>query len=239
MDLPTDTTEALEPLPSFTAKQIALPWEIIIHMTKFLKFEDMRSFIESLWPNSQDSDQVRGILWQLSTHKCRTWFINGKQLEITYNFNPSRIAGERVLVNANCLLPVFGDIVMPAMEEFTSLAKLQNFVRMHVHVNMCSNCEHASCPCHLRKDERHGNYEPVQDQLTNPCYRHFHHYCSHHVLHWLTFVLDLLIPLQRAGESIDDEVIKNYLHFLRYEVSFEGLNVVHIGDSLVLRNAMN
>lgn len=207
-------------------------------MTKFLKFEDIQSFIQSLWPISHDSDIVRGILWQLTTHKCTAWFINGKQLTIVYNFNPSRVEEERVLVNVNSLLPVFGDIT-PAMEEFTSLTKLQNFMRMRVNADICSNCEHASCPCHLRNVERHGNYEPLRDQSTDTCnYNRFHHYCLQHVWHWLDFVLGFLIPFRRAGESIDDDSVKGYLHFLRHEVSFEGLNVVHLGDSLVLRAAM-
>lgn len=212
--------------------------EVVFYITKFLKFEDLRSFIQSLWPDSHDSDIVRGIVWQLSTHKCTTWFINGKELKIEYNFNPTRVEEERVLVNVNCLLPVFGGIIMPAMEQFTSLTKVQDFVRMHVHVNMCSNCEHASCPCHLRNVERDGNYEPIRDQLMDTCnYNHFHHYCSQHVLHWLAYVLNFLIPLRRAGECIDDDSVNGFLHFLGQTVSFEGLNVVHLGDSLALRAA--
>lgn len=240
MDLPAYATEALPPLPSFTSKQIALPIEVIFYMTKFLKFEDTRSFIQSLWPNSQESDIVRGILWQLSTHKCTTWFINEKELKIQYNFDPSRGGEECVLVNINSLLPVFGDVVMPAREQFTSLTKVQDFVRMHVHVNMCSNCEHASCPCHLKNVGRHRNYEPFQAQSTDTCnYRHFHHYCSQHVLHWLAFVMDILIPLQRTRESFDEDSIKGYLRFMGHEVSFEGSDVAHLGNSLVLRTSRN
>lgn len=241
MDLTACTAEASPSLPSFTSKQIALPLEVIFYITKFMKFEDLRSFIQSLWPNSQESDTVRRILWQLTTHNCTTWFLNGKQLNIEYNFDPSRVKEERVLVNVNSLLPVFGGgIIMPAMEDFTSLTKVIDFVRMHVHVNMCSNNEYASCPCHLRNVERHGNNEPFRDQLTDTCnHSHFHHYCSQHVVHWLTYVLDFFIPLGRAGESIDADSVKSYLHFLGYEVSFEGWDMAHLGDSLVVRVAKN
>lgn len=163
MDLSAYTKEALPPLPSFTSKQIALPLEVLFYMTEFLKCEDIRSFIESLWPNSHESKIFQGILWQRSTQKCTTWFIHGKQLKIEYNFDPSRVKEERVLMNVTNLSPGFGDIIMPAMEEFTSLTKVQNFVRIHVHLNMSSNCEHASCPCCLRKVERYANYKTVRD----------------------------------------------------------------------------
>lgn len=240
MDLPAYMAGASPPLPSFTSKQIVLPLEVVFYISKFLKFNDIRSFIQSLWPNGHESDIARRILWQLSTNRCTTWFINGKQLKIEYNFDPSRVKEERVLVNVNCLLPVFGGIVMPAVEEFSSLRNLQDFVRMHVHVNMCSNCEYASCPCHLRNVDRRDNYEPFRHGLTDMCnHRHFHHYCSQHVSHWLAFVMDFCIPLRQAGESIDDNRIEGYLHFLGHEVSFEGLDVVQLGDSLVLRTARN
>lgn len=236
MDLPAYTTGASPPLPSFTSKQIVLPLELVFYITKFLKFDDMRSFIQSLWPNGHESDIVRRILWQLSTHRCTTWFINGKQFKIEYNFDPSRVKEERVLVNVNCLLPVFGGIVMPAVEEFTSLTNLKDLVRMHLHVNMCSNYEYASCPCHLRNVSRRNNYEPFRHQLTDTCNcRHFHHYCSQHVSYWLDFVIDFCIPLWQAGESIDDDCIDGYLHFLGHEVSFKALDVVHLGDSLLFR----
>ncbi|AHY22033.1 repeat element 33 [Diadegma semiclausum ichnovirus] len=238
MDLPASTTGALTPPPSLTSKQIVLPLEVVFYISKFLKFDDIRSFIQSLWPNGHESDIVQSILWQLSTHRYTTWFINGKQLEIEYNFDPSRVKEERVLVNVNCLLPVFGGIVMPAVEAFTSLRNLKDFVRMHVHVNMCSNCEYASCPCHLRNVDRHDNYELFRHQLIDTCnYRHFHHYCSQHVSHWLAFVMDYCIPLQQAGESMDADGIEGYLHFLGNKVSFEGSDVLHLGDSLVLRTA--
>lgn len=239
MDLPAYTMEALPPLPSFTSKHITVPLEVIFYITKFLKLEDIQSFIQSLWPNSHNSDIVRGILWQLSTHKYTTWFINGKRLKIEYNYNPLRVKEERVLVNVNCLLPVFGGISMPATEDFTSLTKVKDFVKKHDNaLNTFSSCA-ASCTCNRKNVQRHGNYEPFRDQSTDTCnYGHFHHYCSQHFLHWLAFVLNYLIPLRQTGKSMDDACIKGYLHFLGHKVSFEGLDVVHLGD-LVVRAARN
>lgn len=191
--LPQDT-----PPRPVTTKDIVLPLDIILHMAEYLTFDDFRNFIRSLWPKNDENHVVRAKLWQLSTHRYTIRFINGKELEIEYNFDRSRLTEERILLNVNNLLPVFGGIVSAALDEFTNIPKLCEFVGMHVHLNVCSKRQHTSCPCHR------GCIETVDDEavvgpLVETCkYRHFHHFCSAHVSYWLKNFLHSSI-MRREG----------------------------------------
>lgn len=164
-----------------TTKNIVLPLDIILHMAEYLTFDDFRNFIRSLWPNNDENHLVRAKLRRISTHKYTTRFMNGKQLEIEYNFDRLRDPEERILVNMNSLLPVFGGIVAAKLDKFTNIPKLCEFASMHVHLNVCSNHQHASCPCYLANI---GN--AFREPSIHPCkHHHFHHFCSTHVSHWL------------------------------------------------------
>lgn len=208
--------------------------EMILYMGNFMKFEDYRSFIQSFWPSNDECDLVRAKLWQMSTHRFTTKFLNGKLLEVEYNFDPSRKTEDRILINVKCLLPVFGGFVPPVMDKFKTLTELVNFVRMHVHLNMCSNCQHAYCPCHMRNDERHRARAFVKPAVDVCRYRHFHHYCSQHVMHWMIFSLGTLILDRHIGGFCDNVVTEGFLYFLDNTVSFRGLDV-HLWGSLTYR----
>lgn len=179
----------------------------------------------SLWPKNDENHVVPAKLWQLSTHKYTVKFINRKQLEIEYNFDRLRATEECILINVNCLLPVLGGMVSEALEEFTNIPKLCEFVGMHVHLNMCSKHQHASCPCHL------GNLENMGDEafvvpLVDTCkYRHFHHFCSEHVRYWLKYFLHFSIMRRHGCCSSEGGTPKRFVLFPDNMAYFGALDI--------------
>ncbi|XP_046415809.1 uncharacterized protein LOC124177470 [Neodiprion fabricii] len=78
-------------LPVSASQPIAFPLDTVLYMGKFMDFQDYKKFILSLYPNNIVSDLIQKKLWQLSTHRTGTIFINGKPIVIEYNFDPSRL----------------------------------------------------------------------------------------------------------------------------------------------------
>ncbi|AIK25648.1 Rep1 [Hyposoter didymator ichnovirus] len=185
----------LSPVPAL----IDLPEDVIVYVAKFLSFLDYKSFVRSLWPAYNESDIIQKTLWKLSTYKCKTKFINGEELEIEYNFDPTRTEGSRILINIDSLSSVFGGVVSTTMDKFASISKLENFIRMHVHLNMCSNRRYASCPCHLVNDGGRGCEEFVKSLVRACEHGHFHHYCDQHVESWLKTFQNNCIQLHQTG----------------------------------------
>lgn len=222
------------PPPFLTSEEIVLPMELILNMGNFMKFEDYRNFIRSLWPNNDEGELVRTKLWQMSTYRFTTKFLNGKLLEVEYNFDPSRKTEDRILINVEYLLPLFGGLVPPAMNKFSTLTELLYFVRIHIHLNMCSNYRRAYCPCHLRNNERHSAGAFTKPAVNVCRHGHFHHYCSQHVIHWMIFSLGTLIWDRHVGGFCNEDVIEEFLYFLDNIVSFRGLDV-HLWGSLMYR----
>ncbi|BAF45588.1 c3.2 [Tranosema rostrale ichnovirus] len=194
------------PPPFFTSERISLPLKTIVCMSKFLCFVDYQNFIRSLWPTGNYSDIIEATLWQKSTYKYTTKFINGKRMEITYNFNPSRSEKDRIRINLDSLRPVFGGLVPPAMHKFTNVSKLENFITVHVHLNMCSNRRFASCPCHLINANNEVCEEFVKPAIDACSHGHFHHYCSDHVETWLKILENTLICRQELGELFSEDI---------------------------------
>lgn len=194
----------LTPLP-ITLTQIDLPLDVIVYMAKFLSFLDYKSFIVSLWPNYIKSDIIQKTLRKLSTYKCETIFIDGAQLKIEYNFDPTRPKENRILINIDSLLPVFGGIVSTTMDKFASISELKNVIRMHVHVNMCSDGRYASCACHLVNDDGQGSEEFVKCLVRACEHGHSHHYCSKHVESWLKIIENNCIQLHEPGMTLPCE----------------------------------
>lgn len=192
---------ASAPFPVLMLKQMELPVEVILRLAKFLCFDDFHNFVRALWPNMNECSEIRAGLWTLSEHYFTTTFINGKQLDIRYNFQRYRNMENHILVDRNSLQPIFGGIVLPTMNEFVSMTELQNFVKVHVHLNKCSNYRYASCPCHLpHYDGQRFNPTRYPSATGDNCwYGHFHHYCSEHVLYWLNSYLATTISHQANG----------------------------------------
>lgn len=215
-----------------TSKQIVLPDEIILYMAIFLKFEDYRSFIRSLWPNNEEKKIFKQKLWKMSTNKMTIEFLNGQQLEIEYNFDTSRKEDEHVLINFNSLLPVFGGIPPLVKNTFKNPPEMMNFVQMNILLNECLNYRYASCPCHLNLvPDIAAQFE--QTSFDHTCESgHIHHYCSLHVEYWVAFLFDLLYMRLKEGESCDEEASEQYLRFLSDVIYFRG-EVPGIRNSLL------
>ncbi len=170
-----------------TSQDIFLSSDIILYMSKFLSFEDYKSFIQACWPNGDEDDTIRAKLWQLSTHKFKAEFLNGKQLEIEYNFDSTRTKENRILINLDSLSPVFAGTAVPVVHKFTSVSKLNKYLKKHVHLTKCLNHRRDRC-----------------DR------RHVYHECWKNVVRWLTGCLQTLILLQEAKRLFSDNITYQY-----------------------------
>ncbi|AIK25724.1 Rep4 [Hyposoter didymator ichnovirus] len=138
---------------------------------------------------------------------------NGKQLEIQYTFDASRSKGDRVFIAKKCLLPLFGGSILRGKNKFTSIPQIVRFVNMHVHLNMCSDCQYASCPCHIRWSFRQCHEKSEKPAEVDECeYEHFHHYCSLHVASWFENYLLLLILYKESRQLFDEEIADMFLY---------------------------
>lgn len=197
--------------PCLTSKKIVLPTEIILYMANFLRFEDYQSFIRSLWPNNDESDVIQEKLWQLSTHQFSALFLNGRRIQIEYNFDRSRKREDCVLINVDYLIPVFGGVRPPVVEKFVSIPKLYKFIRMYVNLNMCSSSQPYACLCEMYDDDRGDKI--CARPLGRPC-RHFHHYCARHIRKWLDFYLVPAVWFRETKDFFNANAAENFVSFL-------------------------
>lgn len=208
--------------PSTTSEPVELPLRVIVSMARCLTFVDYHSFVKSIWPDEIPSKTVRTKLWRMSTRKITTKFINKEPIEIQYNYDPARIEEDRILINTEYLLPVFGGLVASVPKKFTSLTKITNFVQSAVKLNVCSGHLYACCPCHLTNFDRHSATAFVKLPATACVLKHFHHYCSNHVNYWFNCFLDPTIRSLEGEESFDEDAAEKVLLFLDNMVYFRG-----------------
>ncbi|BAF45697.1 repeat element protein-c18.1 [Ichnoviriform fugitivi] len=221
---PLSKTPAVPPLPA--SVKVSVPLKKIFQTAEFLDSQEYKSFIQKLLPNTHVPPEIQAQLWRMSTHRFTTTFLNGKPLVIRYNYDPSRVEEERVLFDIDSLLPVLGGTVPPAVSRFATPSQIHSFVKKHVHLNLCSDREYASCPCHLGYDQAQVKafVQPAVDACHDGC---FHHYCSQHVGHWLTLYLVQVVLLRerRASSTHDSDAAESFLVFLSETVYFRGFNV--------------
>lgn len=202
-------------------EDIVLPLDIILYLARFLQFDDYRNFIRCFWPANNECDVVRNKLWQMSTHEISIPFLNGKRVKIEYNFDASRMPEHRILFNVETLLPIFGGVVPPRADKFLSASRLQNFIRMHVHLNMCFGRQYAACLCHEFKHNTHTGVRIVKPSEVACKYGHFHHYCSLHVRNWLDFCLIPLVQLKEKSSSVEDDMTESFVLFMSNTVHLD------------------
>lgn len=219
-------TPAVPPLPAFMRSNFIL--KKILEVADFMEFEEYQSFIENFFDKTHVHPKIQEQLWRMSTHQLTATFLNGKPLVIRYNYDPSRVQEERVLFDVDSLLPVLGGVVPPALSRFASLSQIHSFVKKHVHLNLCADREHASCPCHLGRDQAQVRafVQPAVDACRDGC---FHHYCSQHVGLWLGLYLARVVILRerRASSTDDRDAAESFLVFLSETVYFAEFNVHH------------
>lgn len=209
-------------LPSFLIKKV-LCVDLIVYLGNFMKFKDYVTFIRVLWPNHDEDETVRAKLWRMSTHRLRCMFLNGKYLEIEYNYDHTKEYMEDILVNVNTLLPVFGGLVPRGMKTFVHPWRFHKFVTKELRLNECCGHVYASCPCHLDIDSAAaGEYEPLAD---NGCTEgHFHHFCEKHVSTWiLTYLLDTITD--SAGGPVNEEFYRKRAGLLGNVIYFQGTKI--------------
>ncbi|BAF45740.1 repeat element protein-d10.1 [Ichnoviriform fugitivi] len=203
--------------PYFLIKEV-LPTDLILHIGNFMKFVDYVRFIRVLWPNNDEDESVRMKLWKMSTHRLRSEFMNGKYLEIEYNYDHTRIEEQRVLINVNTLLPVLGSVIPPDMETFVDVKRLLAFVEATVRLNGCCGHNNASCPCHLNVEPQDAGYFVPPSE--NGCKDgHFHHFCAQHVNYWLSSVLEFSIKNLEEG-SFNEQATSKFVGILANTVYF-------------------
>ncbi len=224
--------DALLP-PVLPPKRFHLPEDIIIYMGKFLHFEDYRNFIRSIWPNNGESESIRAKLWLMSTYRKKTTFMNGKRLEVEYNFDDSRRGEDRFLINVDYLLPIFNRVPAELNGKFTSVSNLRNFVRTQVNMNKCSEYGKAFCPCHLINKEGRGWETFVKPREDTCRYGHFQHYCSYHVIHWLNVFKNTTIQLHQKSEFMSEQLAESSLLLLDDHVYVRGVEMRWRGPLLI------
>lgn len=211
-------------------EQIYLPLDLILYFSKFLNFEDYRSLVKSIWPDGNEAGEiVRATLWRLSTRIFEATFFNGKPLPVTYNFDPARTKEKRLLIDTKCLVPVFGGILPPPIEQqgFRSIPELHQFIATHVHLNFCSEGRHACCPCHLMVyDDDDDDDEDAFGAFVKPAvdeceHGHFQHYCPQHVSSWLKQYLNPAILLRESKELFNEDIAEQYSSFAEDIVYFQ------------------
>lgn len=194
----TSSAMDLEPL------NIYLPHDIILCIGDYVKLEDYRNFIEALWPNGCQDEDIQKKMWKISTHNIDAMFFNRNFVNIEYNFDSERIKEDRILININSLLPVFGGVITTDMKQFMNLSELNKFVKTHVHLNKCSNYQFASCYCH-NQDDFEEFCRIFVDHSDEPCeYGHVHHYCNNHVAWWIKSFLNSLILLKESQQLFNE-----------------------------------
>lgn len=214
-------------------KQVILPIDMILYIARFMDIVDYKNFIRALWPGKEGSydPDVQAKLWQLSTHRFTTLFINGKSLEIEYNFDPDRTS-DPILINSDCLRPVFGWLVPPGNEQFLSVTSLKHFVHIYVHLNQCSRSQYASCPCGENVDNQTARAFR-KPQMSTCKEQHFHHYCSYHVNYWLNKLVPSILHIEKNG-VFDKDATEDFIPFLDTKVFFRGSEMQIVDSSLYL-----
>ncbi|BAF45585.1 c3.1 [Tranosema rostrale ichnovirus] len=188
----TMNPENNEASQALSSQLVRLPDDVLLYFSKFVNFQDFRSFIRFLWPNGDESDVIQEQLVRKSTHTFEATFFNEKKLKIVYNFDPERDDEERILLGLDSLKPIFGGISYPKIHEFSGIWDLYDFVFVHIHLNRCSHYQNASCSC-----EHAPSMEELPRPIENNCeHDHFHHYCWEHVWLWISGYLYGSILLQ-------------------------------------------
>ncbi|AIK25629.1 Rep1 [Hyposoter didymator ichnovirus] len=189
-----------EPSPPPSASTY-LPCDVLLHMSRYLQFEDYRNLIEAFWPDGGEDELIRQRLWKLSSRIYSTSFFNGKPLQVEYNHDTQRPRQYRILLNVKTLLPITGPIFSSDMDEvWISPLELSDIVWVCYTMDKCSEYRYANCDCCARLYNKTAEYPETFGELcgTDCPYGHFHHYCTHHISWWL---MNYLLPSIQVQET--------------------------------------
>ncbi|ULM71587.1 repeat element 2 protein [Diadegma fenestrale ichnovirus] len=189
----------------------------------FWKSKRWTTGMQLLWTAHQETSVRQEILCKWPIHNLDVTFLDGTPMKIEYIFDPTRQNRDYVFVKVDCLLPILGGAMPSSTEGFASLIELCFFVKEKVNLVECQNFQHASCLCHLiREDQDVPDPEFVVKPSVDACeHQHFHHFCWKHVVSWLYNYLNLLILLQESKQHFDKEIAHLYSKFPDHIVYFQ------------------
>lgn len=134
-------------------------------------------------------------MWQLSTRSVSVEFCNGRLLEVEYNYDPERKRKDRIVINVENLLPIFGGVVPPASWEFLSVTQLNRFIERQIFFSkyplaLCAfqNGGVSSYTCLW--------YTPTSEER-----RHSHRFLWKHVSWWVNDHLEPMIKWRTPEQS--------------------------------------
>ncbi|BAF45744.1 repeat element protein-d11.2 [Ichnoviriform fugitivi] len=210
------------PVPSTSsARSIFQPPHINCSIVKLFKFKSNADITQPVQCNGiKRTNIVRRMLWKSSTQKLKATFLNGKRLSIQYIFDPTGLHGENVLIERDCLSPIFGGVLPVTLDRFSSISEVCSYVKTEVNLNECQDGRQAYCPCHplFNCGEFYGIVTPVVDECLH---QHFHHYCYEHVVSWFYNYLNLLVLQRESKELFNEQIAELYSLFPNDIVHFQ------------------
>lgn len=120
-------------------------------------------------------------------------FLNGKTLPVCYSFDETRPEEDRLLINWDCLMPLFWG-PPPGRRNFVRLPAILDFVEKKIRFQNCEAVAGDTCSCGKKPNKVVSPERECNNQL------HWHHFCTAHVSAWLA---DSMIPAILLKESKD------------------------------------
>lgn len=180
----------------FTSRHIFLPAEMVFHLSKFLQFEDFRNLIKGTWFNGEEDETFQQRLWQLSSRKFVATFLDGRKIEVLYHYDVDRVSKDRVKIDLRSVLPILGGVMPPCGNKFVSVYAIRNYLESNMATHLCDGGKHSPCV----------NVVESSTAKEHVCeYKHYHHYCPHHVYWWfydyLVYEIESLEERKQPGNS--------------------------------------
>lgn len=159
------------PVDTFTIRGPAIPHEAPFTVAEYMQFSTAyKQFLDAI-------------------HTIEVTFLNGATFPVQYNFDATRMEGDRLLINWDWLAHIFG--TMPPGEiSFVRVPTILHFIKKRVNLNKCCAADGDTC-CRRKKNAAEIPKHECQ-------FEHFHHYCS---LHLSTWVVHYLVPVILMKES--------------------------------------
>ncbi|BAF45707.1 repeat element protein-d1.1 [Ichnoviriform fugitivi] len=118
-------------------------------------------------------------LFRGSIGKLNLTFFNGKSCHIHYSFNATRPEADRLLINWDCLMPLFWG-PPPGERSFVRLSTILAFVEEKLRFQRCMAVPGDTCSCGKKPNKLVSPGHGCKNKL------HWHHFCTAHVSAWLT-----------------------------------------------------
>lgn len=160
------------PVDTFTIRGPAIPHEVPFTMAEYMQFSTAyKQFFDAI-------------------HTIEVTFLNGATFPVQYNFDATRMEGDRLLINWDWLAHIFGTMP-PGEMSFVRVPMILHFIKKRVNLNKC--CAAAGDTCCWKKNAAEIPKHECQ-------FEHFHHYCSLHLSSWVVLYLVPVILMKESEE---------------------------------------